>query len=54
MDWGDGLALTWIVASDSRGTAEDLPQECGVLPAVLDEHILQGLCPVELIEDDGG
>lgn len=54
MDWGDGLAPTWIVASDSRGAAEDLPQERGVLPAVLHEHILQGLRPVELIEDDSG
>lgn len=54
MDWGDGLAPTWIVASDSRGAAEDLPQEGGVLPAVLHEHILQGLRPVEFIEDDGG
>lgn len=59
--WGDhptcprsGLAPTWVVASDSRGTAEDLPQQRGVLPAVLGEHILQGLRPVELIEDDGG
>lgn len=51
---GDGPAPTWVVASDSRGAAEDLPQQRGVLPTVLSEHILQGLCPVELIEDDGG
>lgn len=51
---GERLAPTWIIAGDSRGTAEDLPQQCRVLPTVLDEDILQGLCPVELIEDDGG
>lgn len=49
---GDSLAPTWIIAGDSRGTAEDLPQQCRVLPAVLDEDILQGLCPVKFIEDD--
>lgn len=54
MDRRDGLTLTWIVASDSCGTAKDLPQQCGVLPAVLDKHILQGLCPVEFIKDDSG
>lgn len=54
MDKEHGLAPAWVVAGDSRGTAEDLPQQRGVLPAVLDEHILQGFCPVELIEDDGG
>lgn len=51
---GDGLAPTWVVASDPCGTAEDLPQQRGVLSTVLGEHVLQGLCPVELIEDDGG
>lgn len=44
---------TWVIAGDSRGTAEDLPQQCRVLPTVLNEDILQGLCPVKLIEDDG-
>lgn len=44
---------TWVIAGDSRGTAKDLPQQCRVLPSVLNEDILQGLCPVKLIEDDG-
>lgn len=44
---------TWVIAGDSRGTAEDLPQQCRVLPTVLNEDILQGLRPVKLIEDDG-
>lgn len=43
---------TWVISGDSRGTAEDLPQQCRVLPTVLNEDILQGLCPVKLIEDD--
>lgn len=51
---GHGLAPTWVVASDSRGAAEDLPQQRGVPSAVLGEHVLQGLRPVELVEDDGG
>lgn len=52
MDRRDGLIPTWVVASDSRGTSEDLPQQRGVLPAILDEHILQGFCPVEFVKDD--
>lgn len=43
---------TWVIAGDSCGTAEDLPQQCRVLSAVLNEDILQGLCPVKLVEDD--
>lgn len=43
---------TWVIAGDSRGTAKDLPQQCRVLPTVLNEDVLQGLCPVKLIEDD--
>lgn len=31
---------TWVIAGDSRGTAEDLPQQCRVLPSVLNEDIL--------------
>lgn len=53
MGQGDRLAPTWVIAGDSRGTAEDLPQQGRVLPTVLDEDILQGLGPVKLIEDDG-
>lgn len=48
----DRLAPTWVIASDSRGTAEDLPQQGRVLSTVLDEDILQGLGPVKLIEND--
>lgn len=50
----DGLAPTRIVAGDPCGTAKGLPQQRGVLPAVLHEHALQGLRPVELVEDHGG
>jgi hypothetical protein len=54
VDREDELEPTWIVASDSCGTAKDLPQQCGILPAILNEYILQSLCPVKLIEDNGG
>lgn len=50
----EGLTPTGIVASDARGASEDLPQQCRVLPAVLNEHVLQSLCPVEFIKDDSG
>lgn len=46
------VVLTWVIAGDSCGTAKDLPQQCRVLPTVLNEDVLQGLCPVKLIEDD--
>lgn len=46
--------LTGVVAGDAGGTAKHLPEQGGILLSVLDEHVLQGLRPVQLIEDDGG
>lgn len=48
------LPRTRVVAGDTSGAAEDLPEQGGILLAVLDENVLQGLCPVQLVEDDGG
>lgn len=50
----DSKALTRIVASDSCSTPKGLPQQGGVLPAVLHEHFLQSLRPVQLIQNDWG
>lgn len=48
------LPRTGVVSGDAGGAAEDLPEEGGILLPVLDEDILQGLCPVQLVEDDRG
>lgn len=48
------LPRTGVVAGDAGGAAKDLPEQGGILLPVLDEDILQCLCPVQLIEDDGG
>lgn len=45
---------TRVVAGDTGGTAEHLPEQGGILLPILDEDILQCLRPVQLIEDDGG
>ena len=51
---GEGRALTGVVAGDPRSAAKGLPEQRGVLPAVLHEHLLQGLRPVQLVQDDRG
>lgn len=47
-------SVTWEVASQTGSAAKHLPQEGGVVLAVLLEHLLQGLGPVELVQHDGG
>lgn len=47
-------ACTWVVACDPGGAAKGLPQQRRVLLAVLHEHFLQRLRPVELVQDDRG
>lgn len=51
--WFSALQLTWVVSGHSCGTAKHLPAQRAVLPPVFNEDSLQGLSPVQLIEDDG-
>lgn len=43
---------TWVVARDARGAPKGLPQQRGVLLAVLHEDLLQRLRPVQLVQND--
>lgn len=53
-DRGTPPPRTGVVAGDAGGAAENLPEQGGVLLAVLNEDVLQRLRPVQLVEDDGG
>lgn len=46
--------FTWVVASQACGAAEHLPEKGRVVLSVLFKHFLQGLCPVQLIQHNGG
>lgn len=43
---------TWVVACDTCGAPKGLPQQRGVLLAVLHEDLLQRLRPVQLVQND--